>query len=414
MRNPPMGEADIARRGIGHYALAVLILTAAQTFSTVGSNTAPVLAPLAAADIGVRGEDLAYFVSLIYVACMLGAICGGPLAARLGEIRLTQAGLLSCACGAALFATGSLWLLPFAALCIGFGVGPLTVASSMILSRVTPPSLANVTFSIKQSGVPLGYTLGGLALPAIAVGFGWRWAALALSAACVALALAIHPTRARYETPRPGDGARPGAFPRPREILAPLRVAWADPVLRRLYLGSTAFGVMQTSVVGFTTLFGVERLGMDIVAAGALLSVATAAGAIGRVFWGAVADATGRPLAMLCLVGMVMSAGGIAYAGAAPDWPRWALYGVAAVLGATALGWHGVMLAEVARRAPPGRVGEYTGAAVLFMFIGPMLAPLVFRAILYATSSYAAGFSLVAAATAVSALALATMLRSKR
>ena len=42
---------------------------------------------------------------------------------------------------------------------------------------MSPPRLPNVTFSLKQNGVPVGFALRGTVLPTLALDFGWRWAA---------------------------------------------------------------------------------------------------------------------------------------------------------------------------------------------------------------------------------------------
>jgi hypothetical protein len=114
---------------------------------------------------------------------------------------------------------------------------------------------------------------------------------------------------------------------------------------------------------------------------------------------------------MLAVLGTIMTLGGIAMAAAQPGWPAWLLLAVAIALGGTAIGWNGVFIAECARRAPPGRAGEFVGATSFFVFLGPVLWPVVFRGILYATGSYPAGFAIMAAATGASALAIAHLLR---
>ncbi|HJQ60612.1 MAG TPA: MFS transporter, partial [Vineibacter sp.] len=294
------------------------------------------------------------------------------------------------------------------AVIVGLGGGPLTAASSQVLARVTPPRLSNVTFSIKQSGVPLGFALTGALVPISVERHGWQAVAVVVAVICLATALALQPLRPLYD----GDRRRGGRLlPSVGQIMEPLKLAWADPMLRRLCLASMFFGSMQVTIVNFTVLYGVNSLRLDYIAAGILLSFATAAGMFGRVMWGALADVTRRPLAMLALLGTVMAAGALALAAAQPGWPLWLLYGVAVVLGGTAIGWNGVFIAEIARRAPPGRAGEFVGATSFFVFVGPVLWPLLFRGILYVTHSYEVGFIVMAAAAGVSALAIARLLR---
>ena len=51
-----------------------------------------------------------------------------------------------------------------------------------------------------------------------------------------------------------------------------------------------------------------------------------------------------------------------------------------ALFGATAIGWNGVQLAEVARLAPPGTAGEVTGATGFVTFAGVVIGPPLVRA----------------------------------
>ena len=73
------------------------------------------------------------------------------------------------------------WALPLAPLLIGLGYGPITPASSHVLARTASPRRMALTFSLKQTGVPLGAALAGAALPLLAVGSGWRTALLSVA-----------------------------------------------------------------------------------------------------------------------------------------------------------------------------------------------------------------------------------------
>ncbi len=385
------------------YLLALGSLTAVQMLSTIAFNAGPVLAPAAAADLGVQPDDVAYFVSIVYVVSIGTAMAGGAMSLRLGPIRLSQLAMLVSAAGCAALAAGSLWLAILAAMLIGLGGGPMTAASSQILAHVTPPRLSNITFSIKQSGVPLAFALAGALIPPLVTIWGWQAASWAIAVLCVVTALAIEPLRPLYDTSR--DSRLP-LVPSLARILEPLGMAWRDPVLRPLCLAGMCFSSLQATIVGFTLLYAGADLGMDYVTAGILLAVATSAGMVGRVLWGAVADVVRRPLGTLALLGAIMTAGSFAFALAEPGWPRWLLYGVAAILGGTAIGWNGVFISECARRAPPGRAGEFVGATSFFVFVGPVLWPLIYRGLLYVTHAYPVGFVVLAVATGLSTLAI--------
>jgi hypothetical protein len=69
---------------------------------------------------------------------------------------------------------------------------------------------------------------------------------------------------------------------------------------------------------------------------------------------------------------------------------------VGAVVSATAVSWHGILLSETARLAPPGRVAAVTGGVLSFGQIGALVGPLVFSLLLSLTGGYTAGWVLCA------------------
>jgi len=385
------------------YLVALASLTLVQVISTMVFNQASVLAPAAATEFGVAAADVAYYVSIVYLAAMISTVGGDPLTRRLGPIRLMQTGLTIAALGSFVFATGGVAMAALSAFIVGLGSGPLTIASSHILARVSPPRLANVTFSLKQSGVPVGFAICGAVLPTLALDFGWRWAAASVGILSIAAATAMQPLRALYDEERTGGSAR---LPTMTEILEPLRLAWRDPILRPMCSIGMLFSATQAIVVNFTVVYAVDGLQMSYVLAGALLSAATVAGAFGRVFWGALADLLRRPSAVLAGIGAIVAMAATAMAFSTPAWPVTAIYIVCTILGGTAVGWNGVFIAESASRAPPGRAAEFTGATQLFVFCGALLSPLLFRTVLAITGVYEAGYLLLAAGVATASFFL--------
>ena len=401
---------NAAPTDLRRYLIALVSLTLVQVIATLAFNQASVLAPAAAPELGVDATDVAYYVSLVYLAAMISTLGGGAISRRTGPVRFIQIGLVIAAAGSFIFAAGGLAIVAVSAFVVGLGSGPLTVASSHILARVSPRRLANVTFSLKQSGVPLGFAICGAVLPSLALDLGWRWAAASVGAITLLTAVAIQPLRALYDDERHEGGTR-RLLPSLAEILEPLRLAWRDPILRPTCFVGMLFAATQAIVVNFTVVYAVDGLKMSYVLAGALLSAATLAGAIGRIFWGAVADLLRRPSAVLAGIGAIIAIAATVMAFSTPAWPTTAVYIVWTILGGTAVGWNGVFIAESAARAPPGRAAEFTGATQLFVFGGALLSPLLFRGVLALTQSYAAGYLLLAGGVAICSVLLARAAR---
>jgi len=72
----------------------------------------------------------------------------------------------------------------------------------------------------------------------------------------------------------------------------------------------------------------------------------------------------------------------------------WALFAFAMAYGATAVGWNGVFLAEIARRAPRDRISDATGGSAFFTFLGVVVTPPLFHLALGLTGSYGATYAI--------------------
>jgi MFS family permease len=65
---------------------------------------------------------------------------------------------------------------------------------------------------------------------------------------------------------------------------------------------------------------------------------------------------------------------------------------VLVVFGATAIGWNGVYLSEVARQAPPGMASVATGGTLAVTFLGVVFGSPLVGWISNATGTYRSGF----------------------
>jgi nitrate/nitrite transporter NarK len=246
----------------------------------------------------------------------------------------------------------------------------------------------SLTFSIKQTGVPAGGAIAGALVPAMILAFGWRGAALAIGLACLALAAAIEPARARHD--RNLDPRAPISV---RSALAPVALVLGEPRLRRMAATSFVYGGVQITLVTYLVTFLTESFALTLVFAGFVMAVSQVASVAGRVLWGVLADRLIGRRALLGLLGIGMGASALATLAAGPAWPAWLLMAFAAVFGATAVGWNGIYLAEVARLAPAGRTSEVTGGCLFFTFLGVVVTPPAFNAVLAVADDYALAYA---------------------
>ena len=384
--NDDPGEPSRAQRPAWITPLAVTL--SIQTLVAVAMYCAPVFAPVAVRDLGVAPSAVGWFIATAYLGSMIGSASAGGWITRVGPIRMSQAGLLACLAGLALAASATLPLVLLGAFVVGLGYGPTTPASSLILVRATPPSQVSLTFSIKQTGVPAGGAIAGLLVPALILGLGWRGGAVAIGIGCFALAVAIEPWRARYDY-----GLNPKAAVSLQSILAPVRLVLGQRRLRQMAVTSFVYGGVQITLVTYLVTFLVDRFGLELVLAGFVMSISQVGSIAGRILWGLFADRLFRRRTMLGLLGLGMGISSIATLATGPEWPRWLLFAFASVFGATAVGWNGVFLAEVARIAPAAKVSEATGGCLFFTFLGVVVTPPAFNAVLAVTANYAAAYA---------------------
>jgi len=229
------------------------------------------------------------------------------------------------------------------------------------------------------------------ATPAIAAAWGWRAGVLAVAAFLVISALALQPLRGALDAER-DRGARIGSLGAAwAAALGSLRILRDVPVLRRMTVMSALYGISQFCFSTFFVVFQVEALGVPLTEAGLRLALAQAAGVAGRVVWGLVADRVGAAR-VLAGLGLGAAASGAALLMAGPDWPDLLLTLAGMGMGATAIGWNGVFLAETARLAPTGQVGAATAAAGFVFGACMLVGPPAFTAMVQASGGYALGF----------------------
>ena len=385
---------------------AVAATTAAQVAAVMASSSFPVIAPALAVNLGVEPSLVGYQVSLIYGTAMAGSPFMGNLVPRWGACRAMQIGLIATVLGLLLAMTASFPALVAGSILLGLSLSVMQPASAHLLFRLSPPENRNLIFSIKQTGIPLGWALMGAIAPAVTIALGWRWALGVVVMVSLATAAAIQPPRAAWDDDR---GTPAGDR---RGLLAGVRLVWRYPALRWLSLMSFCFAFVQLCFATFGVTMLVDEIGYSLVAAGFLLSLVFAAGVTARILWGWVADWAGDSLLVLVALGLVMVICCTLLTFISGAWPGWALMLLFVVFGATGIAWNGIFIAEAARLAPPGQVSPAVGGAMVWNFGGVLVGPALFALTYKLVGSYtgtfwllvlmgAAGCTFLAAAVAI-------------
>ncbi|WP_216671334.1 MFS transporter [Mangrovicoccus sp. HB161399] len=366
--------------------LVLAVTLGLQAAISAAALTMPVLAPAAAASFGLQAVQIGLYVGLVYAGAMASSLASGTIIRRYGAIRTSQVALLLAAAGLLLGLSGMAWLLVPGALVIGFGYGTVTPASSHMLARSAPAGRMGLVFSLKQTGVPLGGAIAGLLLPPVAGHGGWHWGVALSAAICLAAAALAQPLQPALDADRD-----PAAQPSRAPLFAPLRNILSRPALRDLAAASFVFAAMQLVLTSYLVTFLSGERGLSLGTAGAVMAMSQAAGIAGRLAWGWMADRLVGPRLLLCLLAAAMAGCALAFALSGSGWPVAVLILASILFGATAIGWNGVFLAEVARLVPREEAGAATGGALFMTYGGVIAGPPIF-AFLIGHGGYGSAF----------------------
>jgi MFS family permease len=357
-----------------------------QTFVALGRSLPAMIAPAIITDLHIGAAWIGIYFGLTAIASLVSQLGCGSFIVRYGALRMSQISLFMVAAGTALAAFGTPLTLVLSALIAGGGGAVSTPASSHLLSRCSSPRYLPLVFSLKQTAVPAGMLLAGILGPQLTEWTGWRVTMLLSASASAIFVLMLQPLRKTFDTDRV-----PTRSFRMSDFKSTLTQVLATANLRTLSFACLAFNGLQAVVTAYFVVY-LTTIGYTPVAAGFVFSVAVAVAVPGRIVWGWLGSTYVTPRTMMTglALGMATSAALLALCSAA--WPVLLVGLIACVLSATALSWHGILLAETARAAPQDMRGGVTGGVLSFGQVGALALPLAYSGLLDLTGSYGIGF----------------------
>lgn len=360
-------------------------------------------APLAVSVLIVQNARLpevmiGAYTTLVYVGALFGTLLTPVLLTRLSVRTIQIAGLGMVAVGMLLFGLLSPSALAITAaaigvLMMGLTYGALVPASAQILSDRFSDRLQPLVVSIKQTGVPVGTAVGALVAPMLVTYADWSMLPISLAIACIVIMVATAPQLSDFADVDRGAG---GAS---ISLLSMLN-GFQYPALRRLMIVALVYGINQSAMTTFLVPGLVWVHGLSVGQAAGYLALATGAGAAARIFCGITASRFGRVYGHLGVMGILSGVAWLLLLLPQPDTLR--LICGALLIGATAMGWNGLLLAQLATDAPPGQGVTAVAAGVSLAYFGVVIGPMLFSAVLLLTGNKAAAiFALGAAAVVV-------------
>ena len=342
------------------------------------------LDPLAELHGATRGEvGLTFSVTLAVVGVTAGL--GGLLHNRFGPRTVaTAAGLLY---GVGVLLSGFAPNIPALYLTYGVlggvGLGLGYIVPLAMLIRWFPDRRGCIT-GVAVAGFGLGALLTGPAAAWAAAAAGVQWALVGLGAAYLALVT----TAAQFFRAAPDGYAPPGWTPQTRAVRAS---AARDHSLAEALRSPPWWLLWSILALNVTAGAALLSVAAPLVREFALVDAATAAlfvgalsvcNGIGRVFWGAVSDAAGRPPALLAMFALQA----LAFAALAGAADCWAVLVPAAVIAACFGGGFAVMPAFAADLFGPRNAGTVYGTMLTAWSAGAIAGPVLIANVPYRTA----------------------------
>lgn len=245
-----------------------------------------------------RGLDLAaagLLSALPGFGLVLTLIAWGYLVDRFGErIVLSLGSVLIAAAAFAAASVDSLFAMGAFLMLGGMAAASSNSASGRLVVGWFPPDRRGLVMGIRQTATPLGVGLGALVIPRVADSYSIS-AALCFPAIVCALSAVVCAVFV-IDPPRPARSEAP-----PEHLANPYR---ASSVLTRIHAVSVLLVVPQAVLWTFALVWLMTDRGWSAASAGALVTVAQALGAGGRIAAGRWSDVTGsrlRPIRTIAL-----------------------------------------------------------------------------------------------------------------
>lgn len=323
-------------------------------------------------DLGISRGAVGLLVSAYFGSTGVGSVAGGILTDRLGARLAVATDLVVVAAAAVLIVVWPSYpALLIASVAAGAAYALANAGTNVAIGAAVPARSRGIALTVKTGGVPAMATLAALLAPWAALRFGWSGVfalvALLAAAAAVAAVRVLPPDRPDR------TAARPGALPE--------GFLWFPVAAFLLICGSQP--LFSWSVSWFE-----EATGTSVSVAGVLSAVATATGLVAMIVIARRSDHLGAGRRLHVIVAMVLTCAGataLAATGATTG-PVVGVVALAVAMG-TQLGAIGVMHAAVVD-AVPQAVGRASGVTMTGYYLGALVSPAAFGALVDVTGGY--------------------------
>ncbi|MFW3386244.1 UNVERIFIED_CONTAM: MFS transporter [Kocuria sp. CPCC 205274] len=399
----------------------MLVLTATMAVGPLLTHSLSAMSPLVIADLELTEAQFGLLATTTFFVAAVTAVRTGRWADRLAARTLLVVMFGGAALAMLLTAAAPGYAVLLAAMVLsGLGQVMANPATNRLIRLHVPAGRRAGWLGIKQAGVQASQLVAGLTFPALGLLLGWRTAVLVAVGAV--LLLLVHGWWTVPDNHPGTPAARPSRTLSASGTTTPFRSRTAGPAARppmpgavRAYAAAAALtGLGAQAANVYLPLYAHRELGLDVVAAGATVSVSALVGIASRVLWARVMDRPGAD-GFVLLAGMALGAAASAVLLVlAPLHPglAWAVWPAAVLHGGAALAVSVVVMSAAMRAVPADRVGASTGVVTMGLYAGFCAGPLVLGGLLQLTGSFAVGWGVVLVCYLACA-ALAVLVRSR-
>jgi MFS family permease len=411
----------------------MLVLTATMAVGPLLTHSLSAMSPLVIADLELTEAQFGLLATTTFFVAAVTAVRTGRWADRLAARTLLVVMFGGAALAMLLSAAAPGYAVLLAAMVLsGLGQVMANPATNRLIRLHVPAGRRAGWLGIKQAGVQASQLVAGLTFPALGLLLGWRTAVLVAVGAVLLLLVhgwwTVPDNHPGTPAARPSRTTSPSGTTTPFRSRATLR-SWTGlrsrtagaaarppmPGAVRAYAAAAALtGLGAQAANVYLPLYAHRELGLDVVAAGATVSVSALVGIASRVLWARVMDRPGAD-GFVLLAGMALGAAASAVLLVlAPLHPglAWAVWPAAVLHGGAALAVSVVVMSAAMRAVPADRVGASTGVVTMGLYAGFCAGPLALGGLLQLTGSFAVGWGVVLVCYLACA-ALAVLVRSR-
>lgn len=334
------------------------------------------LAPALRDEFDLTLTQIGVVLSAAWIGATFTLLPWGLLADRIGERAAIATGIGLCGLGfvAAAFAPD------FGTLCVvlafaGAAGSSVNSASGRAVMAWFPAEQRGFALGIRQAAIPIGGALAALALPSIEHAGGIRAAFLAIAAVSFAGAAAA----AAIIRDRPREPALGTEVPRTLH----------DRALWLLCASGGCYVIAQIAVISFVVLYLHDERGWSDSEAAAVLAAIQVLAVVSRIAVGAWSDRVRSRVGPLRLVG-VGTAASVGLVAVLADAPSWLVVGAFLAAGVVGMSWNGLSFTAAAEIGGYARSGAAIGMQQTALSVAGLAAPVVFAALVSASSWQAA------------------------